>query len=313
MPLLLSDAAQFDGYNGLEQAVVKMFAMESPILEELPFEGIEGDSYTYRTETTLPGVAWRQVNGLYTPSTGTINPTTEKLYILGGEIRIDNFIIDTQGKGARAIDIKAAQYKMKSQAVSNAFDQAFFEGDDLVNMNSMVGLRRRLAGSQVINAGTGGATLTLSMLDQLIDKVPFANKRLYMNRTLRRKITDLVQNNSSSTYQIQVDSVDKFGRQVTKYNDVPIRIVERKGDASTILDFDEDDGSSNLDTASIYCVAFGTEAVHGIYNGSNKLAIVKDFGEMEERPQHMGRVEAYYGMCVKHGRAAGRLRAINNA
>lgn len=314
MAMLLSDAVQFDGYTGLEQAVVKMFMQESPILEELPFVGIEGDSYTYRTEKTLPAVEWRAVNGVYSDSTGTINPTTERLFILGGEVKIDRFIIATQGKGARGIDIKAYQYKMKSQAVANAFDLAFFEGDDLVNPNQMVGLRRRLTGNQVLLAGTNGAALTLAMLDQLIDLVPFGNKRLYMNRTSRRKITSLANGSAGSntlTYRITTD-IDGFGRQISVYNGVPIRIVEQKGDASTILDFDETAGSSNV-TASIYCVSFGEETVHGIYNGNSKVATVEDFGEMQAAPVHLGRIEAYYGMAVKHGRAAARLRGVLNA
>src|SRR5688572_2553421 len=112
MALLLSEAVQFDGYNGLEAAVIKMFMMESPILEELPLVGIEGDSYTYRTETSLPSVEWRVINGTYANSTGTINPKTERLFILGGEVKIDRFILATQGKGSRGIDIKAYQYRM---------------------------------------------------------------------------------------------------------------------------------------------------------------------------------------------------------
>jgi hypothetical protein len=314
MALLLSEAVQFDGYNGLEAAVIKMFMMESPILEELPFVGIEGDSYTYRTEASLPSVEWRVINGTYSDSAGTINPKVERLFILGGEVKIDRFILATQGKGSRGVDIKAYQYRMKAQAMSNEFDTAFFEGDDLVNPNQMVGMRRRLTGGQVLLQGSGGAALTLAKLDQLLDTVVFPNKRLYMNRTLRRKLTELVTTSGTGTsnYQITTD-LDGFGRQITKYNGVPIRIVELKGDMSTILDFDEDPGDGASDTASVYCLAFGEDAVHGLYNGNNKVATVEDFGEQESAPVHMGRVEAYYGLCVKHGRGAGRLRGILNS
>lgn len=313
MPLTLAEAAQHDGYTGLEAGVIKMFAMQSPILELLPFSKIEGDAITYRTEISLPSVSWRAVNQTYSESTGTINPTTERLFILGGEVKIDRFILATQGKGRNGIEIKAQQYAMKAQAAANAFDQAFFEGDDLVDINSMVGLRRRLVGGQVLLAGAGGATLTLSMLDQLIDKVPFGDKHLFMNRGLRRKVTALIRAESGSTY-IDTDQ-DKFGRQVMAYNGVPIHIIERQGDGSSILDFDEDPGDGVADTASIYCVSLGMDRVHGIYNSDGtggKMATVEDFGEIQAAPQHLGRIEAYYGMAIRHGRSVARLRGILN-
>lgn len=312
MVFTMNEAVQYDGYNGLESGVIEMFAMTSPILEMAPIDSIAGDSITYRTETALPGIAWRGVNQSYTPSTGTINPTTERLFILGGEVELDNFIVDTQGAGPNGVSVKAHQYSMKAQAASNGFDQAFFEGDDLTDINSMVGLRRRLTGNQVILAGAGGATLTLAMLDQLLDTVPFADKVLFMNRTLRRKVTALVRAQTGSSYIEHTQ--DSFGRQVMTYADVPIRIIERKGDGSTMLDFDEDPGDNTADTASIYCVSFGMDRVHLISNGSAKKALkVQDFGEVQAEPKHMGRIEGYFGMAIKHGRAAGRLRAITNS
>lgn len=311
MVFTMAEAAQYSGYNGLESAVIQMFAMTSPILEQLPFETIQGDSKTYRTETALPSVAFRAVNGSYTPSTGTINPTTERLMIMGGEVEIDNFIVKTQGKGPASVDVKAHQYMLKAQAMSNAFDQAFFEGDPLSDPNSLAGLRYRLTGNQVIRAGSGGATLTLAMIDQLIDTVPFSDKVLYMNRTLRRKITALVRAQTGTSYITY--GQDGFGRQQMAYADVPIRIVERTGDGSTILDFDEDPADGTADCASIYCVSMGLDRVHGIVNGSLQDAMnVHDFGEIVTEPKHLGRIEWYPGLAVEHGRAAARLYAVTN-
>lgn len=307
MALTLSEAVQFGGYTGLERGVIKMFAMSSPILEIMPFDSIEGDSITYRQELALPTVSWRPVNSTYSNDNGTVQPYTEKLFILGGEVKIDNFIVATQGKGDRSLEIKANQYRMKAQAAANAFDQAFFEGDDLVDQNSLVGLRRRLTGSQVLLQATNGGPLTLPKLDELIDLVPFDNKHLFMNRTMRRKITALVQATSGST-QI-VYQQDSFGRQQMKYADIPIHIVERSGDASSILGFDETAGTSAV-CSSLYCVSFGSDRVGGLYNGT-KVATVHDFGEMQAEPTHLGRIEAFYGMYNKHPRAAARLRGVD--
>jgi hypothetical protein len=312
--LTLDVVASQAGYNGLEKGAIKMFTQVSPILDLLPFTKIEGDSITWRRESSLPGAAWRPVNGVYTSSEGRIDPFTERLMILGGEVTMDNFIVATQGQGENAIDIKASHYSLKAQAIANAFDQAFFEGDDLVDPNSMIGLRRRLALGQVLNFGaTAGTALTLAQLDQLRDTVPFGNAAFFMNRTMRRKVTALMQAQTGSG-RIEYTQ-DSFNRQVLMYADTPIYVVERTGDGSTILDFDEDPGSGTANTASIYCLSFGSDAVHGIYNSTmgGKMIEVTDFGEIQAAPRHLGRIEFYPGMAIKHPRAAARLRGITNA
>jgi hypothetical protein len=310
--LTLAEAVQYDGYNGLERGVIKKFTQVSPILEMIPMRKIEGNSSTYREEVSLPGIAWRGVNQGYTPSHGVIQPRTETLKIVGGEVQMDNYIVETEGQGENAVDIKAHQYEMEAQALANEFDRAFFEGDDLVDPNELVGLRRRLTGNQVILAGSGGATLTLAMLDELLDRVPFPDKVLFMNRVARRKVMSLIRA-ATGTMQISTTQ-DSFGRMVTAYADVPIRIIERTGDGSTILDYDEDPGDGTADTTSIYVVSFGLDRVHGIYNKANgKVVDVKDFGEIQAEPQHLGRIEAFYGLMVKHGRAAARLRGVTNS
>lgn len=309
--LTLDAVASQDGYNGLEKGAIKMFTQVSPVLEIMPFTKIEGDSITWRREASLPGSTWRAVGQTYTASEGRIDAFTERLMILGGEVTADNFVIATQGAGTNAIDIKASHYALKAQSVANAFDQAFFEGDDLVDPNSMVGLRRRLSGNQVLNFGaTAGTALTLAQLDALRDAVPFANAAFFMNRKNRRKVSTLIQSQTGSG---RIDyTQDSFGRQVVMYADTPIYIVERTGDGTTMLDFDEDPGDGTSDTSSIYCVSFGSDAVHGIYNSTmgGKMIEVTDFGEIQAAPRHLGRIEFYPGMAIKHPRAAARLRAV---
>ncbi|MCX6020920.1 MAG: phage major capsid protein, partial [Chloroflexi bacterium] len=187
------------------------------------------------------------------------------------------------------------------------------------NPNQPDGLAKRIANdlhsSCLINAATGGATLTLDMMDQLIDSVTgesTAGKHLFLNKTLRRKITSLV---NAATGSRRIDyKADSFGRQVMHYNDVPIHIMEHDNDASTILGFTENDGSGNLDTASSYCVRFGDEDyVFGLSGGDSSIPSVQDFGELQTSPNFMGRIEWYLGLAIAHPRAASRLCHINNA
>src|SRR6266542_3785250 len=310
MAVTLADAAQAYGSSKTEQNLTRLFMMLSPLLEEMPMRKISGRVYRYAEEVTLPSVGWRPVYGSWAESSGAVVQKSENLFILGGEVKIDPFIVETDD-GAD-FENRAVQIKLKQQAISNEFDRAVLEGDDRTNPDNMVGLRRRLSGSQVIVQSTTGAALTLAALDQLIDAVPFPDdqKRLYMNRTLRRKVKTLVDAVGGSI--LISENRPTFGTQPMRYAGIPIRIMERSGDASTILDFDEDPGDAGLDTASVYCIAWGYDAVHGFWNGKKPLSYDENPPDASLN-QYVLRWETYIRMPIRHPRAAARLRGILNA
>lgn len=310
MSVSLADAAQSYGCSKGETTLVRMFMMLSPFIEELPMRKIVGRIFKFARETVLPTAGWRAINASWTEGSGSITQQQEELFVLGGEVRLDPFIVDTDD-GAD-FENKAVQTKLKAQAISNAFDSAVLEGDDLVDSNSMTGFRRRITGSQVTNITTAGGALTLAKLDELIDNVPFpdSQKRLYMNRTMRRKIKTLVDAVGGSIYI--AERRNEFGIQPAQYAGLPIRIIERSGDASTLLDFDEDPGDGTADTASIYCIAMGFDSVHGIWNGKKPLQMQEYLPDGGVNA-HVLRWESYVGLALRHPRGAARLRAITNA
>lgn len=310
MAFTLLEAAKY-GDDVKRAGVLKLITETSPMYEKLTFKSIKGNAYRYNVEQALPSVAFRGVGGTYTDSTGVINPVTESLTILGGEVKIDRFIVNTMGN---LQDVKAAQYAMKSRAMGFKFTESFFEGDSDVDSNSFDGLRKRLTGNQKMIAGSGGTALTLDILDQAIDRVIGEPDYIFLNRTLRRKITKLGREPGTSAGHPLIDiGTNNFGKQVTTYRGIPLVVVENELDATTILDFDEDPGDSVSDTASIYIVRFGEDMIHGITGEGGSFMDVKDFGEMESAPQHLGRIEWYAGLCVVHPRAAVRLYGITNA
>lgn len=312
MALTLADhAVQHD--NLYAQGVVKIFEEENPILKYIPMVPINGDAYKYRVEDTMPGVEWRRVNQDYNESTGTFAPRVEPLYILGGETFWDNFIIRTQGTGRGTFNHKTAQWEMKSRAVSREYSRAFFEGDDLVDPDEMPGLRRRLTGNQVLLAGTNGAALTLAMIDELLDSIIMGDTHLFMHKIARRKMTSLItQGGSSATYQVTYTTVDQLGKQIMTYNGVPIHVIEDRGNANSIIGYDETAGTSDV-TTSIYAVTFGEDAVHGIFNGDGPPVDVRDLGEDQDSPGEKGRIEFFTGLVIKHPRSAARLRGVTAA
>lgn len=309
MAFTLLEAAKY-GDDVKRAGVIKLIAETSPMYEKLTWKSIKGNAYKYTVEQSLPGVAFRGVGESYTDSTGVINSAVETLTILGGEIKIDNFIVKAMGN---LQDIKAAQFRMKARAMGFKFSEMFFEGDSTVDPNQFDGIRKRLVGDQKILMGSGGATLTLAKLDEALDRCVSTPDYLFMNKTLRRKITTLGLTSVSGVSLIDYGSDNSFGHQVTRYRGIPIVVMENELDGSTILDFDEDPGDGTSDTASIYGLKFGEDYIHGITGEGGSFMEVKDFGEMEAAPQHLGRIEWYPGLCVIHPRAAFRLYGITNS
>lgn len=292
----------------LRAGVIKVIVESSPILQFIKMKTINSSAYRYHIEAALPNVAFRGVNATWNRSAGVINPRAEFLSIMGGEITVDNFQVNTEGN---IYDLKAKQYELFSRAMAINFSQSFFEGDTNIDPNSFDGLRRRLTGNQLMLLAANGGDLTLPKLDELIDMVvgDSEGKYIFLNKTLRRRITHLVRTQTGSS-QIEYKQ-DAFGRQQANYADIPLCVVERTDDASTILDFDETAGSSNV-TASMYVTRFGNEDfVFGI-QGTGGDVQVKDFGEVPTEPAHLGRAEWYVTIAMTHGRSAARAYGILN-
>ncbi len=311
MSFTLTEASKY-GDDVKRDGIVRIISETSPMFDKLTFKSIKGNAYRYNIEQSLPSVAFRGINESYTDNTGVINPAVENLVILGGEVKIDRFLINAMGN---LNDMKAAQYNMKARAMGFKFSENFFEGDSSVDVNSFDGIRKRLVGDQKVLMGANGATLTLAKLDVALDRVVGTPDYIFLNRTLRRKITSLglAPGTSSGAPLIDYGTDDRFGHQVERYRGIPLVIMENEMDGSTILDFDEDPGAGDSDTASIYAVKFGDDFVHGITGEGGSFMDVKDFGEMETAPQHLGRLEWYVGLVMVHPRSAVRLYGITDS
>lgn len=299
MALTLPEAAKLST-DELQRGVIELYARNSAVLEMLPFMEIEGNSYRYNQEQTLPGVGFRGVNEGYTESTGVVNQLSEGLVIAGGDVDVDRFIVQTR---SNVNDQRAIQTRMKVKSLALTWTNQFFNGDIATEPHGFDGLKKRLTGDQVIEAGTDGAELTIMMLDELIDAVDGEPDVLYVSKTMRRQIKALIQGH----HGYDEGDYDAFGRKVMTYGGIPIRVIETDAQGNEILGFNETQGTSN-DTASIYAVKFGPEEyVSGLQNGGID---VRDLGELDEKPVFRTRIEWYNGLAVFHPKAAARLKGI---
>ncbi|MDR2381562.1 MAG: hypothetical protein LBE08_10410 [Bifidobacteriaceae bacterium] len=302
----------------LVQGVIETLIQESPILDRMPFIEVQGNSYRYNQEATLPGVAWRAVNGSYTESTGTVNPVTENIAILGGDADTDTFVqqVMSDVNDQRAVDTAA-----KVKACAAAFQSAFFLGDTEVDPNSIDGLKTRLTGGQVITGGTNGIPIIgnggtdihafLDKLDAAIGQVrgiDTSNGAIYANRTVIAKLAAAARRISN---ELQF-SEDIAKKRVPMWNGIPILDAGIGVNGLDILAFDETQGTATTST-SVYVVKYGA-APHdrGVTGLTNGFVQAKDLGEISSKPAYRTRVELFAGMAVFGGQAAARLKGVLN-
>lgn len=318
MAITLVEAAKLSTTH-LQRGVIETFIQESPILDRIPFLNIEGNAYAYNSEGALPGVEFRAVNGKYTESTGTVVQRTETLVILGGDADVDRFIQKTRSD---VNDQRAVQTAMKIKAASYKFQDTFFNGDVAVDALSFDGLKKRLVGSQVIDAGTNGIDVLgaggaaahdfFDALDGLLAQVPGingSNGAIYANRMIAQKIRSAGRRIGGT----EMVKEDLTGKRVLQYNGIPVLDPGETASAGLILPQNETVGTATT-TSSIYAVKFGQDegdaGVTGLTNGGVQ---VEDLGELQEKPAYRTRLEFYTGLATFGGKAAARLRGIKNS
>ncbi len=304
MAITLLEAQKLNPGDDLTDTVIQMYVGSSDILENLPFDNINGNALKYNREAALPGIGWRGVNEAYTPTNGILNPQTESLCIAGGDLDVDKFIVDTMGARQRSV-----QEAMQIRALSWGWTKKFLKGDVTDNARELDGLQNRIIGDQKIQAGStaNGTALSLAVLDEAIDQT-LNPTHLIMNKKMRRLLTAAAR---KTTVGGQIDYiVNDFGKQITLYNGLPILIVDLDEAGNAILPFTEAATSGTATATSIYVVSFGDGALVGLQNGGIQ---VRDLGELQDAPKFRTRIEWYNGMAIYNGRAATRLWSIADA
>jgi hypothetical protein len=223
MALTLAEASKLSN-DILLQGVVETIVKESPILQVMPFIEIVGNGLTYNQEKTLPDIDFYDVGDNWTESTPTFEQKIANLKIMGGDADVDNFLKATR---SNVQDLEAAVVELKAKALKNKFEDTFIYGDSAGNAKQFDGLRKLIntgtASQQVIATGAGGATLTLSMLDQLIDAVKGGKPdMLLMSRRSRRKINALVRASGG----MMESNRDSWGNFIQYWDGVPIGVSD---------------------------------------------------------------------------------------
>jgi len=292
LPTTLTEYAKLSN-DALVAGVIETIIKESPLIQHLPWIEIVGNALTYNRESTLPTAEWHAVNDDWTTSPAvTFSQLTATLKILGQNADVDAYVKQTR---SNIQDIESAIIQLTAKAIRNELEDKFIYGNDATDANQFDGLRELIdtdaASAQVIAAGASGATLTLAMLDQLIDAVKGGKPDiLLMSRRSRRKINALARAAGSN---LEVGT-GKLGEFVQLYNGIPIAVSDFILDTHTV--------SSSLETittgstcSTIYALQFGEGAVCGLTSPGGLT--VEPIGAMETKDASRTRIKWYVSLA----------------
>jgi len=142
MSISLTEASKLST-DILLKGIIETIVKDSPILQELPFIQIVGNSLKYNREKTLPTVGWyAPVTGTWTQSEPAFEQCSASLCVLGGDADVDNFLKATR---SNIQDLETAVIEQKAKALRNEFENAFLNADG--SGNQPTGLYNTMKGT----------------------------------------------------------------------------------------------------------------------------------------------------------------------
>ena len=293
----------------VEAAFIMVFAMSTVLSRFIRYITVPGGIYRYNLEEALPGVAFRGLYEMYTPTIGLINPQYEVTKAMGGLIEVDRKIRKEQGEGAVN---RHRTMQLKNMGIR--YSIAFIKGNATATANrEFDGLQSRLTGRQLLIQGVNGAALSLATLDDAISRTMGADV-IFCNRQMKNRFSQAMRNqavagNINYLPNTGPGALQGFGQQILTYNGLPVVDYGEDETGEDILQFNEVQGASSVAT-SIYIVSFQPGMVEGIQSTDIEVELDVDNGKPTVQADL---VEWLTGLTMQHPRSATRIAGILDA
>lgn len=299
MPLLKTVAEMMSPDDPIA-GVIEEFIDRDEMLALLPFQQVNGKALVYHREKTLATVDFLDPNDTVNEGAVDFDEVVAKLRIIAGDVDIDKFLQETM---SNLNDQKAIQIAAKVKAMARKFAQTVVEGDTAVDAKSFDGLKKLTVAGQQLTAGANGAALTLSMLDDLVDKVPLRPDAIIMRSGTYRAILALLRALGGTTPPMVM--VENFG-MVPAHNGVPIL-------RNDFIASNETQGTAVGVCTSVYAVRFNeVDGFHGLFGGQSAGFRIEDIGTVQNKDATRTRVKMYVGAALKSTKSVARLKGITN-
>ena len=313
MPLLKAEADKLSN-NQLVAGVIEEIIERDDLFAALPFVRTNGKAYVYHREdvgasnniTAGPGLpTFLDPNDTIVEGAVPFKEVVTRLRILAGDVDVDKFLQEVESD---TNDQMAVQIAKKAKALGRMYHDALANGDSGTNAKQFDGLKALMSNgdsnpAQTVVAGTNGAALTLSMLDQLLDQVPNGADALIMRRGTIRAFRSLLR--ASGGARPDDFMMSQFGRPMLTHNGIPVLIND-------FLPGNETTGS-NSNTCSVYAVRLNeVDGLHGLYGGSDAGIRLENVGTVQNKDADRIRVKWYCGLALKSTKSMARLSGITN-
>lgn len=306
MPLLKTEADKLSN-NTLLSGVIEEIIDRDDLFAVLPFVGVNSKAYVYNRETDVNLISGAGMPGFVDPNdvinegAATFQEITTRLRILAGDVDVDKFLQETESDTSNQLAIQIAA---KAKSVARLYHDAIINGNSTTNPKQFDGIdAMTTSGNQNYNASqivSGGGALTLSMLDELLDAVPYGADCIMMRSGTLRAFRSLMRAAGGTTAAEYM--MPAFGRPMLTHNGVPIIVNDFISKA---------EGSGNA--CSVYAMRLNeTDGLHGLYGGASAGIRIEDVGTVQNKDASRTRVKWYAGLALKSTRSLARLTGITN-
>lgn len=299
MPLLREVAEKLSQEEML-RGVIEEIIDRDDLLALLPFSRTEGKALVYIRELTNSEGSFLDVNEVVPEGTSDVEEVVTKLRILAGDVDVDKFIDETMSDKNSQL---ALQIAMKAKGMARTFRRAVVQGDSTVDTKSFDGIEKLVADTgNFFEAGVNGGAISLSMLDELIDKLEGRRPDALMMRTgtLRalKALWRLAGGNTGGMLQIE-----NFG-MMPAHDGIPIIIndfIPVKAQGAT------------ANTCSVYALRLNeVDGLHGLYGGASAGIRVEDIGTVQNKDATRTRLKWYCGLALKSTKSLAAVKGITN-
>lgn len=299
MPLLTAEAAKLS-QEDMVRGIIEEFYDRDQLFGMLDFQRTEGKAYTYNREKTLATGAWLNPNDTVPESASEFDPVTTTLKINIGDVDVDKFLDGTQSDVNQQ---KAIQIAAKAKGMSRAFRDMLVNGDEVADSTHFNGMDKLVDAGQVITAGANGASLSFSMLDELLDSVETGADAIIMRAATYRAYKALLR--SAGGIQPEQIMINDFG-YVPAHDGTPILINDW-------IKTNQTQGTNN-NTCSVYAVNFDPAVgFHCIFGGQGSAGFVmEDIGTVQNKDATRTRIKQYVGTALKSTKSLSALRGVTN-
>lgn len=300
MPLM-RDIAETMSQEDMLRGVIEEIIHRDDLLALLPFARTDGKALVYIREKTNSEGSFLDVNEVVPEEASEVEEVVTKLRIIAGDVDVDKFLNETMSDKNQQL---ATQIAMKAKGMSTTFRRALVQGDSVTNTKSFDGISKLVTDTgNHFAAGANGSALSLSMLDELIDRLDGRRPDALMMRTgtLRalKALWRAAGGNTGGMLQI-----DNFGLSVPAHDGIPIIL----NDFIPVVA-----QGSNANTASVYALRLNeVDGLHGLYGGESAGIRVEDIGTVQNKDATRTRLKWYCGLALKSTRSLAAIRGVTN-